>query len=52
VRADRLVGVEVRPALDERHARAALGEQAGRRAAGDARADDDRVEVRSVIRAG
>ena len=46
VRADRLVGIEVRPALDERDAGAALREQAGRGASGDARADDDGVEVR------
>jgi hypothetical protein len=46
VRADGLVRVEVRAPLDERHARAALREQARRGAAGDARPDDDRVEVR------
>src|SRR3954447_23604884 len=47
VRADDLVGVDVGPALDERDARAALGVELRRRAAGDARADDDDVEVRA-----
>ena len=40
VGADRLVGVEVGLALDQRDPRAALGKEPGRGAAGDAGADD------------